>query len=48
MIIPLQEKVLIYRANGSVEEKQDFSTIVLSGEDVLPGFQLKLDLLLNS
>lgn len=41
LIDPVAEKVEIYRADGSKEEKQGFDQKV-SGEDVLPGFELDL------
>lgn len=41
LIDPYKEKAYIYRANGSVEVTTDFEG-ELSGEDVLPGFSLKL------
>jgi Uma2 family endonuclease len=45
LIIPKQEKVFIYRLDGSTVKVDGFSGNTLSGEDVLPGFELKLDYL---
>jgi Uma2 family endonuclease len=45
LIIPQQEKVIIYRLDGSTVEIDGFAGNTLSGEDVLPGFELKLDAL---
>lgn len=41
LIDPIKERVWIYRADGSVEDVHGFNR-VLSGEDVLPGFELNL------
>lgn len=45
LIIPQQEKTIIYRADGNTVEINGFAGNTLSGEDVLPGFELKLDAL---
>lgn len=45
LIIPQQEKTIIYRADGNTVEIDGFAGNTLSGEDVLPGFELKLDAL---
>ncbi|MCW3088983.1 MAG: hypothetical protein JWP81_52 [Ferruginibacter sp.] len=44
LIDPTNKKVVIYKADGSVTIIQDFSN-KLSGEDILPGFELNLQLL---
>jgi Uma2 family endonuclease len=41
LIDPVEENAYIYRSNGSVEAVESFDA-VLSGEDVLPGFELSL------
>ena len=41
LIDPIKERAWAYRADGSVEEYSGFDQ-VLSGEDVLPGFELDL------
>lgn len=41
LIDPYKEKAYVYRADGSVVVVNDFDSS-LSGEDVLPGFELKL------
>ena len=41
LIDPTEQKVWIYRADGSVEEISSFD-IPLSGEDVLIGFQMRI------
>jgi len=41
LIDPINEKAWVFRANGSTEEIKDFSG-QLDGEDILPGFVLKL------
>ncbi|MEL6944502.1 MAG: Uma2 family endonuclease, partial [Bacteroidota bacterium] len=41
LIDPLEEQVYIYRANGEMEHINSFDTL-LTGEDVLKGFQIKL------
>lgn len=41
LIDPVRERAWVYRADGSVEEFSGFEQI-LSGEDVLPGFELDL------
>lgn len=43
LIDPIDEKATIYRSDGSTEERR--FEAVLSGEDVLPGFQLDLTML---
>lgn len=42
LIDPYEEKAWVYRANGSVDVAEGFSGKKLSGEDVLPGFELDL------
>jgi hypothetical protein len=44
VINPYTKKAIIYRQNGETEEINDFS-IKLSGEDVLPDFELDLKIL---
>jgi Uma2 family endonuclease len=46
LIIPQQEKAIIYRQDGSTVELNGFAENTLHGEDVLPGFELKLNALL--
>ncbi len=43
LIDPCDEKVYIYRAGRKVEEITGFDGKILSGEDVLPGFELPLE-----
>lgn len=45
LIAPEQELVLIYRADGTVDKVEGFGK-TLSGEDVLPGFEFDLSVLL--
>jgi Uma2 family endonuclease len=47
LIIPQQEKVIIYRINGTTDEVVGFAGHSLSGEDVLPGFSLRLEALIQ-
>jgi Uma2 family endonuclease len=42
----IEGKAYVYRQDGSIAIFTDFETDVLSGEDVLPGFELKLTILL--
>lgn len=42
LIDPVDKKVWIYRADESVEEVDSFA-VLLSGEAVLPGFELRLE-----
>lgn len=42
LIDPYEEKAWIYRENGSAEMLQGFDNQKLSGENVLPGFELEL------
>jgi len=42
LIDPDEEKTWVYRANGSVEVITGFDGKILSGEEVLPGFELSL------
>ncbi len=44
LIDPIKERAWVYRANGEVVEIHNFNQ-KLSGEDVLPGFELDLNLL---
>jgi Uma2 family endonuclease len=44
LIDPQEERVHVYRANGSIEIVEGFSA-VLSGENVLPDFAFPLELL---
>ncbi len=44
LINPENKTVSIFRQNGSVDKVNGFNN-VLSGEDVLPGFELNLSLL---
>jgi Uma2 family endonuclease len=44
LIVPKQKQAFIYRANGTTDLITDFVNGVLSGEDVLPEFQLPLKL----
>lgn len=43
LIDPYEEKVYLYRAGRDVEILEGFAGKKLSGEDVLPGFELPLD-----
>jgi Uma2 family endonuclease len=43
LIDPYEEKAYIYRQDKEVEIRAGFSDISLSGEDVLPGFELPLN-----
>ena len=43
LIDPYEEKVYIYRPGREVETVEGFAKKKLSGEDVLPGFELPLD-----
>ncbi len=45
LLDPMKEQAWIYREDGSVEEIQGFDQQVLSGENVLPGFELNLKVL---
>ena len=45
LIVPKQETVFIYRADGTVDKVEGFDK-KLSGEDVLPGFEFDLSVLL--
>lgn len=45
LILPTQEIVFIYRADGTVDKVEGFNN-KLSGEDVLPGFEFDLSVLL--
>lgn len=47
LINPQHQKAIIYRIDGSTEEVIGFAGNILSGEDVLPGFELKLDALMG-
>jgi Uma2 family endonuclease len=42
LIDPLQKKVFIYKASEQIRIHEDFDTII-TGEDVLPGFELPLN-----
>lgn len=44
LINPDNKTTFIYRKNGSIDKVEDFEN-TLSGEDVLPGFELKLSVL---
>lgn len=44
LIDPFSERAWVYRADGSTEKIEAFN-VKLSGEDVLPGFELDLNLL---
>ena len=41
LIDPLEQHVWVYRDNGTIDKESDFVT-PLSGEDVLPGFELQI------
>jgi Uma2 family endonuclease len=43
LIDPYEEKAWVYRANGSIDVLEGFSGKKLSGENVLPGFELNLE-----
>ena len=43
LIDPYDEKVYIYRPGREVETIEGFAGKTLSGEDVLPGFELPLE-----
>lgn len=43
LIDPYEEKAWVYRSNGSIDVVEYFSGKKLSGEDVLPGFELDLE-----
>lgn len=43
LIDPYEEKAWVYRIDGSVEVVKGFDGKKLSGEDVMPGFELVLD-----
>ena len=43
LIDPYKERVFIYRANQAVEEIKGFDGNILSGEEVLVGFELDLE-----
>ena len=43
LIDPYEEKARVYRSNGSIDVVEKFTGKKLSGEDVLPGFELDLD-----
>lgn len=43
LIDPYEEKAWVYRADGSIEVVKGFEGKKLSGEDVMPGFELELD-----
>lgn len=45
LIIPKQQVAFIYRMDGTVDKKEGFDN-TLSGEDVLPGFEFDLTVLL--
>lgn len=45
LIDPYKQQVFIYRQGQEVEELHGFAGKVLSGEDVLPGFELRLEAL---
>ena len=42
LIDPYEEKAWVYRANGSIDLLTGFENSILSGEEVLPGFELAL------
>ncbi|MBK7935843.1 MAG: Uma2 family endonuclease [Lewinellaceae bacterium] len=42
LIDPYEEKAWVYRSNGSVDVTESFDEKKLSGEEVLPGFELDL------
>lgn len=43
LIDPYEEKSWVYRANGSIDVAEGFAGKKLSGENVLPGFELDLE-----
>jgi Uma2 family endonuclease len=43
LIDPYEEKAWVYRSNGSIDVVEKFTGKKLSGEDVLPGFELDLE-----
>ncbi len=43
LIDPYEEKAWVYRADGSIEVVKGFEGKKLSGEDVMPGFELELE-----
>ncbi|HFA47980.1 MAG TPA: Uma2 family endonuclease [Bacteroidetes bacterium] len=43
LIDPYKEKVYIYREDGSSDIVEGFSGNILSGEDIMPGFELPLE-----
>jgi len=43
LIDPYEEKAWVYRADGSIEVVKGFDGQKLSGEDVMPGFELELE-----
>ena len=45
LLVPETQTVFIYRADGTIDTVTDFNR-TLSGEDVLPGFELDLSILL--
>jgi Uma2 family endonuclease len=47
LIDPYDQKAYIYRADGSIQTVKSFTGVKLSGEDVLPGFELNLEILLR-
>jgi Uma2 family endonuclease len=47
LIDPYDEKVHIYRADGTIQIIKSFTGVSLSGEDVLPGFELNLEILIK-
>lgn len=46
LINPKQEDVLIYRADGTISKHTNFDQPI-SGEDILPGFEFNLRLLMR-
>ncbi|CAN5550250.1 Uma2 family endonuclease [soil metagenome] len=46
LINPKQEEVLIYRADGTISKHTNFDQLI-TGEDVLPGFEFNLRLLMR-
>ena len=42
LIDPYEEKARVYRANGSIDVITGFENSLLSGEEILPGFELAL------
>ena len=41
----IEGKAYVYRPNVEIEIYTDFNKDVLSGEDILPGFEMKLSIL---